>query len=166
MDAEMVALLESGCALIVGMVTPSGAPFAGRGWGLTVAVGGRSGRLLVDSSTIPALGHAPGQAASNVVGTQIAVTGCDILSYRSLQMKGPITAVEPADERDRARSAQYCGDYFGAIERVDKIPRRLAGRMSPLDITAVVFDIVELYDQSPGPNAGRPVHVVAGAPSE
>ena len=149
----MIELLESGCALIVGTVTATGAPCAGRGWGLRIGADGTSAHLLLDAAIIPKLGH-EGDA---FVGTYVAVTGCDVETYRSLQVKGPVTAVLDVTEDDRRHFAAYSEAYFSAIQHVDRIPREFVDRMAPTAISALTFDIVDIFDQTPGPSAGRVV---------
>lgn len=99
LEADMIELLESGCGLIVGMVTSQGAPLAARGWGLSVLEGGRAARILLASAQPAVLGYPSGGEA----GTVIAATGANVLTLRSIQLKGPITTVEAADGHDLAR---------------------------------------------------------------
>ena len=40
---------------------------------------------------------------------------------------------------------------------VDSMARYLMERLVPTEFVACEFDIVEVYDQTPGPNAGAPV---------
>lgn len=153
LQADVVELLESGCALIVGLVTARGLPCASRGWGLTFGKGGERARLLLPTSDIQSLGHPDGGLA----GTMIAATGCHILTLRSMQLKGMVVSVEEATAADDARFSGYCGAYFEAVAEVDSIPRYLMERMVPRAVAAVTFDVGELYDQTPGPNAGAAV---------
>ncbi|MCU1501721.1 MAG: uncharacterized protein JWM12_1075 [Ilumatobacteraceae bacterium] len=157
LEPDTIDLLESGCALIVGLVTANGAPFATRGWGLTLADARADARarLLVTAADVVALGHPDGALA----GASVAVTGCHILTLRSIQLKGSIASVEPPTAIDQDRVDQYCDDYFGAVAQVDNIPRHLMERMRPRSVVAVVFGIEQVYDQTPGPGAGAAVSV-------
>ena len=150
LDQDVIELLESGCALTVGFVAADGRPVASRGWGLTLRDDGRRARLLVPKADVTGLDHGPG----GPVGTWIATTGSNVATLRSAQLKGPIRAIEPLDARDRERLDRYCDAFFHDIEVVDGFPRRLAERMVPAELAACEFDVVEAYDQTPGPGAG------------
>jgi hypothetical protein len=150
LEQGVIELLESGCALIVGLVTADGNPLAGRGWGLTLHDGGTRGRILVNPLDLARLGHGWPQA----VGSWIAVTGANVLSLSSAQVKGPITALEPADDGDWGTCARFCDRFFDDVEIVDSIPRWMMERLVPGELVAVEFEVVEAYDQTPGPGAG------------
>jgi hypothetical protein len=150
LDERVIELLESGCGLIMGLVTAGGRPLAARGWGLTLAGQGQRGRILVGARDLEALGH----GWPSAVGTWTAVTGADVLTLSSAQLKGPITAIEPVGEADRVRSARYCDAFFDAVAEVDSIPRHMMERLVPDDLVACEFEVVEAYDQTPGPGAG------------
>jgi hypothetical protein len=154
LEPDVIDLIESGCGMLAGFVTASGLPFATRGWGLTVLGDGKRARLLVGTVEMQHLGYPPG----GEISTTVAVTGANILTLRSVQLKGPITSVEPMnDDADARRLSSYCNGYFDDVLVVDSIPRYLMERMVPADLMACEFEIVEVYDQTPGPNAGAAV---------
>ena len=159
LDAGVIELLESGCALIVGLVTAEGHPVAGRGWGLTLGDGGTRGRVLVGPADLELLGH----AWADVVGTWIAVTGCNVLTLSSAQLKGPVSAIEPATPTDQELCDRFCDGFFGDVGQVDLIPRWMMERLVPPSLVAVEFGVVEAYDQTPGPGAGGELREVHGA---
>ncbi len=150
-EADVVDILEAGSALIVGLVADDGAPVAGRGWGLTFADGAARARLLLGEATLAALG------TSDQVGAPIAVTGCNVLTLRSAQVKGPITAVAPADDADLVRLRRYCDAFFDDVGQVDSIPREMMERLVPSAVVACDIDVIEVFDQTPGPTAGSTV---------
>ena len=152
LEPDTIALLESGCALIVGLVTPSGSPLATRGWGLTIGVGGEPSRLLVTAADMTAL-----EPIDSLVGRWLAVTGCHIRTLRSMQLKGPIVSVEAPTELDDERADRYCDAYFDAVAEVDNIPRHMMERMRARAVIALTFRFHEVYDQTPGPGAGAAV---------
>ena len=150
LQPDQVALLESGCGLVVAFVTVSGAPFVTRGWGLDLDATAGHARILIGSASSPALGYAPGA----VVGTTMAATGCNVLTLQSVQVKGPVTAISPAADADHARLERYCAAFFHDVHLVDDVPRRLLQRLVPTALAVCEFDVVEAYNQTPGPNAG------------
>ena len=104
-------------------------------------------RLLVDSDD-------PGLLENLTETGRVAVTGADVLTLRSAQMKGTVTSLGPVSNADRATSAAYCEEFFSAVDAVDSVPRHLIERLVPVDLTAVEFDVDECFDQTPGPTAG------------
>ncbi len=148
---EVVAFLETGCALIVGTVTADGAPHAGRGWGLTVVDRAEHRvRLLLDAADTRTLEHAG-------LGGAIAITGSDVPTLRSVQLKGRAEALEPATDADRFRAAAYCSDFYSDIVQSDRYERSLLESWTPLDFVACTAITPELFDQTPGPQAGAPL---------
>lgn len=152
LEPEMIELLESGCALIVGLVTPSVTPLATRGWGLTIGTGDEPSRLLVTAADIAGL-----EPTASLVGRWLAVTGCHIRTLRSMQLKGPIASVEAPTELDEARADRYCDAYFESVLEVDNIPRHMMERTRARAVVALTFELHEVYDQTPGPGAGAAV---------
>jgi len=148
LSPEIVTFLEGGCALIVGAVAPDGEPHASRGWGLTVLPGdGARLRLLLpvdDDTAIELL--AP--------GGQIAITGADVPTLRSLQLKGRSLGIEPATETDQARAREYTEAFFADIASADRYDRSTLDRFEPSGYIACLVVVDELYDQTPGPEAG------------
>ena len=146
-DSSTTSFLLSGCSLIVGGLTPDGEPFATRGWGIRLVDGDRSRlRVVVGTADLARLEQG-----------ELAVTGADVPTLRSLQLKGSIEAVEPLDDLDLAQHRSYCHQFFADVERTDGVPSSLMERLVPADRTVVVFRVRQLFDQTPGPNAGRPI---------
>ena len=141
LDEEKVSFLEGGCALIVCTLDADGEPFASRAWGLTV-VSCEENRVRL----LAALDVLPRGA--------VAITGTDVPTLRSLQLKGQIVAVEPSNEVDLAKSKQYTDAFYTDVERTDNVPRELLNRMTPTEFLACTVEVEELYDQTPGPRAG------------
>lgn len=148
-DAGQRALLEGGCALIVGTVDVDGRPHASRAWSLEVLDPASAQVRILLAADDPA-------ALRNVTTGRLAITATDVLTLRSLQMKGGAVLVEDATAADRRRSERYRDAFHGNIERADGTPRALTERLVPRDLRACVAVLDESYDQTPGPGAGRP----------
>lgn len=148
-------LAERGCALTVGTVGPDGAPHASRAWGLTLTATSTSPvRLLLaadDATTLANLGR------DGDHGGRVAITGADVRTLRSFQLKGRVTALEPATEEDHEKADRYCDDFFTDIEVTDGTPRVLTERLRPANYVACTVEVEEAFDQTPGPQAGSPV---------
>jgi hypothetical protein len=154
LDTDLIAFLESGCSTIVGMVTASGAPFATRGWGTKVLPGHPARlRLLVGAGALASLGRHPGDEETFA----IAITGADVRSLRSFQVKGTARHLEAPDAGDLERSRAFCDAFFGDVAAVDGISAVLMQRLVPADLLACTVDVTDVFDQTPGPGAGAPV---------
>ena len=151
-DAATAEFLEGGCALIVGTVGPGGEPYATRAWGVNLLAADVSAvRVLLDANDRRSLDDVGG-------GGRIAITAADVPTLRSVQLKGRCTGVEPGTDQDRARAERYAEAFFADVERTDGTPRHLLERLLPFDFAACTVVVEELYDQTPGPGAGAPIH--------
>lgn len=155
-DAETIAFLEAGCALIIGTVEPGGKPRSGRGWGITLLDGdARRVRLLLDAEDDVTLANAE-------AGGAIAVTVADVLTLRSVQLKGRVIGVEPASADDETTLERYCDKLFTDIADTDGTPREVSERLVPLGVVACTVEVDDAYDQTPGPAAGRAIGGTGG----
>lgn len=146
---------ERGCALIIGTVGADGAPHAARAWGLTLGSGTQGPIRLLLSADDPVT-HANLRRA-DAHGGRIAITGADVVTLRSFQLKGRVTAWEPAGPDDEARAERYLDEFFADIEQTDGTSRRLLERLRPAGYVACTVEVDESFDQTPGPGAGAPV---------
>lgn len=150
-DPETVAFLETGCALLVGTTDPDGAPVATRGWGCRVveqATGRARLRVVLAADDPRGVEH-------GVVGDRVAVTATSVRTLRSVQLKGRVVAMEPATAADDEVAEAYCEAFFTDITETDGTPRAVLERMRPVGHLVWVTELDEVYDQTPGPAAGR-----------
>ena len=148
---DTAALLEGGSALIVGTVSPDGEPHALRGWGADVVSRDPCRvRVLIEA-------HDERARADLGAGRPVAMTFADVASLWSVQAKGKSTGIEPARPGDDERVARYVDAFFHDVERTDGTPRAVLDRIVPDAVVAFGFEITELFDQTPGPDAGRVV---------
>ena len=148
-DQALAAFLERGCAMVVGTVDDDGWPHAQRGWGCRV-LGPSTVRILLDASDATLKAHVERRG-------RIAVTSADVRDLHSVQLKGTVTGVEPADADDLERCERHNDELFEDILQSDFYPRHLTERMVPPGYVAAVVEVEELFDQTPGPRAGSPV---------
>jgi hypothetical protein len=148
-----IALLHSGCALLVGTVTPDGEPVATRGWGCT----------LLDVESTPArlrllLGIDDASGIAHVErGSAVAITGTSVRTLHSVQMKGHVVEIAPESPADEQVCHQYTEDFYAAVADTDGTPRALLDHLTPTGLVAWTVEIDELFDQTPGPGAGSAV---------
>jgi len=151
-DEETRAFLEGGCGLIVGTVAADGAPHAARGWGMAVLDVGPPAlvRLLLDSDDERTIAHV-------LDGRAIAVTATDVMTLRSIQLKGRALSPEVLSPEDVARGTRYVEAFFADVHAADKVPWERFERFMPDGYVACTFEAHERYDQTPGPGAGARV---------
>jgi hypothetical protein len=149
-SSDVMAILDAGTSLIVGTVGPDGEPRATRAFALVV-VDDAANRVRVAVSADDPI------AVQHLHAGAIAVTAADVSTLRSVQLKGRVQLVEPPTERDLELVHEHSSQFFQAIANTDGIDVDVARRMLALSVVAVEFVVDELFDQSPGPAAGRPV---------
>ena len=144
---DAAARMEGASALIAAGVGPDGAPVATRAWGAVVQEDGAAVRVYLeaDDTTVMAL-LTPGRA--------IAVTGADVKVLSSAQAKGRVRSVEDLTALDVAIRERSTELFVQAVHETDGSPRSLIASMVPDRFVAVTFDVDEVYDQTPGPQAG------------
>jgi hypothetical protein len=150
-DPETIARLQEAASIVVGTVSPTGEPHAGRGWGMvgsddtTDAI-----RVLLDGSDAVTIGHCEARG-------QVALTVANVRTLRSMQMKGTAVEVCPVTAEDDELTDRYCDDFFRAIVETDNYPREALEGWRPSALVACTIRIESMYDQTPGPRAGAAV---------
>ena len=124
-------------------------PEAFRAWGAYL-IGDDLLRLLISSDagqTLKSLGS----------GSSVCVTFSDPHTFRSVQVKGLATGrPEPPGPVDLACMRRY-SVVFAAVAAERGVPAALFESTRPIAVFAVVIQIEEMYDQTPGPMAGSPL---------
>jgi hypothetical protein len=146
LSEELGTFLESGCGLLVGSVSPDGAPHAARGWAARVVDAGVL-RVVVSAADDVLLDNLAATGA-------VAITGADVQTLRSSQVKGRVRSVVTATETDVALVEAYCDGFFRRIHELDGNPIEQLRRLVPTAFSAVELDVLEGFDQTPGPGAG------------
>lgn len=147
-STDVGALFESGCSLIVGTVDREGRPEATRGWGAVVQDDEVRLRLFVERAAALTL--------ENLVDPGvIAVTATDVPTFESVQVKGRVLEIVPTTEADHSCSVRHFEAFTAAIHSSDGTPFELLERIRPGDLVGLVVEILEVFDQTPGPGAGR-----------
>jgi hypothetical protein len=140
----------------VGTVDPTGMPEAARGWGLRVLPGGERARVLVAADAERTLANLRSTAV-------VAVTGVSVETLESVQVKGRATLVEPAGAEDQERADRYVDAVLAELERVEGTPRERTHRLVPAGFAAFEMELESVFDQTPGPLAGRRLAPTADA---
>ncbi len=142
-DEALGAFLEGVPAQYLCTADAGREPSVGRVWGIRIDPGPRVRALVgADAATVTNLR----------VGGRAALMVGDVASYRSVQVKGPVVAVEPPTAADAQRYQRYQREFTAAL--------RVAGRTTPMDevwpasIIVVTLGVDAVFDQTPGPTAG------------
>ena len=151
-DPETQAFLESGCGLIVATVSGEGEPHAARAWGLDLLEPGPPARmrLLLDPDDERTIAHAASRGA-------IAVTGANVLTLRSMQLKGRAVEVAVASPDDAARADRYIRAFYADVEATDRVPWERFEHFLPAGYVTCTIEVHDVFDQTPGPGAGARV---------
>jgi hypothetical protein len=149
-EPELAAFLEGDVGFYVGSVDVDGTPSAGRAWGLRVERDIERIRLLVGADRV---------TLANLKSTgRVAVTATDVATYRSVQLKGTATAVESLDPIDHATHERYRRIFTEAVAAIDAVTPMDA--VWPRELVAVIVSLDAIFDQTPGPNAGRAIEAM------
>jgi hypothetical protein len=147
MKPDVAALLESGCSTFLGTVDADGNPAATHAIGAQVLEAGTRLRVILNAEE-----H---QMIDNLRSTAVVALGAtDVPTLRSVQVKGRMVLVEPVTAADRIRTDEYIATYFNTINASDGTPLELLHRLVPRELVALVMTVDELFDQTPGPQAG------------
>ena len=140
--------MESGVSLLVGTRDAQLKPASARGFGVEVDAPRQELTVF-----LPAPG-APTTLANLRENGQIALTFSRAFDHRSLQVKGQILSIAETDERQRGLQDRY---FAAFAEGLVFIGHRLAqlNRFRYYPSYALRFRIESMFDQTPGPGAGR-----------
>jgi hypothetical protein len=83
----------------------------------------------------------------------IAVTCSQPTTYRTVQLKGRVTTIADPTSEQLAAVDRHAEAFSDEAEQVGLGPRS-GFRLLDRELVSVSFKIAEVYDQTPGPNAG------------
>jgi hypothetical protein len=149
LDPAVVEFIHGGVAVGVATRDDDLRPEFARGWGPEVSADGRSLRLCVaapEGSRVRANLERNGAVAVGFSPPTIA---------RAVQVKGVATVVGEPEAADLERVERHARSFVTEAERVGA-PAELSRRLFVgTGLVAVEFSIDEMFDQTPGPTAGR-----------
>ena len=149
LDREVVEFIHGGVAVGVATRDDDLRPEFARAWGPEVSADGRSLRLCVaapEGSRMRANLERNGSVAVGFSPPTIA---------RAVQVKGVAGAVAEPEAADLERVERHVRSFVAEAERIGA-PEELSRRMFVgTGLVVLQFSIDEVYDQTPGPTAGR-----------
>lgn len=151
--ADHLAFLRPGLSINVGSCDEAGYPSLCRALGFDLQPS--TGRLTV---FLPFPQAGPLLRDLRSMG-RIAVVFSEPATHRTLQFKGVDAQVAPAGPEAAARVAQCIEAFVAVLEPLGYSPLAIRTLLAcePGEITAVTFTPVQVFDQTPGPQAGAQV---------
>jgi hypothetical protein len=149
LDPAVVEFIHGGVAVGVATRDDDLRPEFARGWGPEVSGDGRSLRLCV---TAPEGSRMRANLERNAA---VAVGFSPPTIARAVQVKGVAALVREPETADLERVERHVRSFVAECERIGA-PRELSERMFVgTGLVAVGLSIDEVFDQTPGPTAGR-----------
>lgn len=150
LPTELIDFVESGVSILIGTRDAQMRPECVRGAGASVAADRRSITLLVPEQT-------GARTIANVEGgSPVAVTFSRTIDHRTVQVKGAVRAVRAASQAEQLSAHRYHSAFVEALYAVG-VSRALSRRLRVEPCVAVEVAIGELFQQTPGPEAGKPL---------
>ena len=148
LTAELVEYMESGVSLLVGTRDAALRPASARAWGVEV-----DREACAVTVFLPLPGSEVTLANLRDNG-RIALTFSRAFDHRSVQLKGSCVSISESDARQRALQERYFNAFSEGLRAVGHRPMLLE-RVRYAPSHALGFRIESIYDQTPGPGAGR-----------
>ncbi len=149
-DVELKEFLESGVAVLVATGDPTGRPHVVYAWGPRVQDGGGAVDVFVDTAR-------SGQTLANArANGRIAMTVADPVSLRSVQLKGAFRDSCDATDDDGAWVTRHRAAFVVSTSLVGD-PPDVIRKLWMDDVVRLSFTVERAFDQTPGPEAGKPL---------
>lgn len=151
---ELSAFLESGLSIVVGVRDGALRPDGAAAWAVRVHDDRvhltlfmyieNAARLLPTLETCP----------------QVAITLDLPTTHRACQLKGVVVSTREAVEEERPEVERQLDAFNRDLEAMG-IPRAMFAGWKEWPCTAIVVRVTELFEQTPGPGTGEPLHCYA-----
>jgi hypothetical protein len=146
-DADMLAFVRSGVAVIAATRDDELRPEITRGWGPELSPDGCE--LQICLSAAP-----ESKTLANLMSNgQFAATFSLPTTYRSIQIKGTMREIGEPTAAALDRAAEHLAAFLDQAAQVG-IPPALGRNLAEQPFIAVTIALRELYDQTPGARAG------------
>jgi hypothetical protein len=86
----------------------------------------------------------------------VAFSGSEATTHRTVQLKGRSIAIEPESPADRSFIDAHLDRAVTMFDLVG-VPYAVTGRIVHTPAMRVTVDVAEIYQQTPGPDAGTPL---------
>jgi hypothetical protein len=149
---DIADFLEGGLSIVVGSADAGARPDCTRAAGLRIDRA--ANRITVYLPTVGADRTLANLAANG----RVAVTFSRPYDNRSCQLKGRVCAVAPTSADEQAQQQRWLAAFVEQLAMVG-IARSVTRRWRLTPSVAVEIDVEELYEQTPGPGAGKRIGV-------
>jgi hypothetical protein len=150
LPADLADFLESGVSILVGTRDMGLRPATARAMGASVGRELRTHTMYLPEATSE-------RTLANLRDNgQIAMTFSRAIDHRSIQIKGKCTLIRAGTAEDRAVQERYRALLIESLALIG-LPRAELERATYWPSVAVEVDVGELYEQTPGPQAGSPL---------
>jgi hypothetical protein len=149
-DDDLKRFLESGLVVLVATRNDALQPFVTRGWGVLVHDDGVRMSVCVPR---PSSARTLADLAAN---GRIAVSLGDQATFRAVQIKGRTAVVEDADAAALERATEQFTLFAESAAKIG-VPPHLAQVLFTTDLVSITVVADEIFDQTPGPGAGKKV---------
>ena len=149
-EEEITRFLSGGVAAIVATRDDQLRPQIVRAWGISVADDGTELTLCVEAA-------AGSRTRANLEANgSVAATFSQPTTYRTVQIKGERVALAEPSAEQLAAVEEHLEAFGREVEQVG-MPADAGRRLIDRRLVAMTLAVRELYDQTPGPNAGAPL---------
>ena len=145
---ELIEFAESGVSIMVGTCDAELRPETMRCGGAQVAADRQHVTVWVNAEL------AQRTLANLQVNPRIAVVFTRPVDHRSVQLKGELVEVRPANEEERVLSDRHLAGFVEQLYCIG-MPRAVTRRLRFWPGMAITFVATELFHQTPGPGAGQ-----------
>ncbi|MBX3474681.1 MAG: pyridoxamine 5'-phosphate oxidase family protein [Planctomycetes bacterium] len=152
-QVDIAEFLKRGLCVLVGTRDASLMPHCVTGSAVVLAGPGRGVVFLPSFESAPAL-------ANLLANGGIAVLVEEPTTHRGIQLKGEAAAMREATLEELRVVAEFVARTKAELSAIGFAPTVLE-RMNFTPCTAVEFTFDRVFEQTPGPGAGRPVEVRA-----
>ena len=147
---DLQDLVSDGVAVIVATRDDELRPELGRAWGPSLSEDGA--RLTVCVEATP-----DSEMLNNLKpGIPVAITLARLVSHKTVQLKGRAVDVSVPTSERLATVAEHIDRFLSEGEEVG-MPRAFGSGLIGHDLMTVTIDVAERTNETPGPDAGRPL---------
>ena len=150
-DAGLADFLQGQVSALLATTDATAVPDATRVNGLVALDGHRLRVLIADDATTARANATP--------GARVAVLVTNMISYRSIQLKGSVLLASPARTPGDLALVHHHVSTFVETSPAVGIDPALADRFFAVEVVPLVVEVDALFDQTPGPGAGRRMEV-------
>jgi hypothetical protein len=147
---SIVDLLETGVSVLIATRDASLMPECTRGWGVHVAADRRTIKLFLSEMIA-------GKTIDNLrKNGMIAVSCTRPTDHITCQVKGRVRSIKPVTSEERDLSRRWHREFMSELRAIG-MPSQLCEAWIAEPTVTVEIAVIEVFDQTPGPGAGRKI---------